>query len=60
MRSGATPNIMAVGGGGKDLKCRMLLGFPDEFMDADLADYCTSKIGGQPDWPNPGIKLRGQ
>ncbi len=60
VRSGATPNIMAVGGGGgKDLKCRMLLGFPDEFMDADLADYCTSKIGGQPDWPNPGIKLWG-
>ena len=47
---------MAVGGG-RDVKCRMLLGYPDEFMDADLADYCTSKIGGLPDWPNPGIVI---
>ena len=35
---------MAVGG-----KQRTLLGFLDEYMDEDLADFTTSKIGGQPD-----------
>jgi len=40
---------MAVGGGGKVIN-KMLLGYPDDYMDSNTGDYQTSKIGGLPDW----------
>ena len=40
---------MAVGGMQKPL-----LGYPDEYIDDDLADFTTSKIGGRPDLCSSG------